>query len=115
MRDGTSCRLRILCGQVCIGEFRLEGKSLSKGDTVVWKRMDTHGDIPCPRKDFSVTTLDGKVVVQGGVDYDGMPLDDMFALDPHTGMWTTMYRSDYQVLPLTFVRRAPSEQTLADH
>lgn len=59
--------------------------------------MHTHGDIPCPRKDFSVTSLDGKVVVQGGVDYDGNVLDDMYALDPHTGMWTTMYRSDYTV------------------
>jgi len=85
--------------QVCIGEFRLEGKSLSKGDTVVWSKMKTQGDVPCPRRDFTVTTLDGKVVVQGGIDYDGNVLDDIVALDPNTGMWTTMYRSDYTVPP----------------
>ena len=101
----TGCSSRVVAGwhldtwtrQVCIGEFKLEGKSLAKGDSVVWKKMRTHGDIPCPRKDFTVTSLDGKVVVQGGTDYDGNVLDDMYALDPHTGMWITMYRSDYTV------------------
>jgi hypothetical protein len=83
--------------QVCVGEFVLAGKTLSKGDSVKWKQLNTHGDVPCPRKDFSVTSLDGKVIVQGGIDYEGNLLDDIYALDPHTGKWTTMYRSDSMV------------------
>ena len=80
---------------VCMGEFVLNGKTLSKGDAVRWSYMKTHGDIPCARSDFAVSVLDGKIIVQGGRDYEGNALDDIYALDPHTGMWTTMYRSDF--------------------
>jgi len=81
---------------VSVGEFKLEGKSLSKGDAVEWSKMTTNGDVPCPRSDFAVTALDGKIIVQGGRDFNGAQLDDIYALDPNTGIWTVMYRSDFQ-------------------
>ena len=74
------------------------------------------GDVPCPRVDFIMTSVDGKVLVQvspaprlpalharrsrltrraqGGKDIDGNLLDDMYSLDPATGVWTIMYKSD---------------------
>jgi|LakMenEpi03Aug12_release.lakeMendotaPanAssembly.Ray.scaffolds.fasta_scaffold3163158_1 threonine dehydrogenase-like Zn-dependent dehydrogenase len=83
--------------QVSVGEFMIQGKSLSKGDSVVWREMTSCGDVPCPRRDFCVTSLDGRVIVQGGRDFQGNVLDDIISFDPHSGMWTTTYRSDRQV------------------
>ena len=102
MRESVCYAHSNLHDQVCVGEFVIEGKSLSKGDSVCWRSLSTHGDVPCPRSDFAVSTLDGKIIVQGGRDVHGNVLDDIYALDPGTGMWTTMYRSDYQVLARTW-------------
>eukprot|EP00961_Rhodomonas_salina_P145144 1953467-Rhodomonas_salina.1 len=38
--------------------------------------------------------MDGKVVIQGGRDVEGELLDDVYSLDPSTGVWTVLYRSD---------------------
>jgi hypothetical protein len=84
----------VLTAVTVVGEFELEGKTLSRGDGIRWRRLRVTGDVPCARSDFVMTSLDGKVVVQGGKDMDGNLLDDMYSLDPATGVWTTMYRSD---------------------
>jgi hypothetical protein len=54
----------VLTAVTVVGEFELEGKTLSRGDGIRWRRLRVTGDVPCARSDFVMTSLDGKVVVQ---------------------------------------------------
>ena len=74
-------------------------KTIEKDDDITWHNCQVTGDIPPARADFVMTVMDGKIVVYGGFDMDGMPIDDMYAFDPETSSWSCMYRSDGSTCP----------------
>ena len=79
-----------------IGTLEGNTKTFEKGSVeVAWQTVEVKGDIPPPRSDFLMTThLDGKIVIYGGVDKGGNPLDDMYVFDADQHEWTCMYASD---------------------
>ena len=75
-------------------------KSTERGAVeVVWNNAEVKGDIPPPRSDFIMTLLDGKILMYGGFDMAGQPLDDMYTFDPDTHEWSALYLSDGSTMP----------------
>ena len=71
----------VLTAVTVVGEFELEGKTLSRGDGIRWRRLKVSGDVPCARMDFVMTSIDGKVVVQVScLSIDGFWVDRFRAL-----------------------------------
>ena len=73
-------------------------KTIEKGDDITWGNLEVKGDIPGPRSDFTMTVMDGKVLLYGGVNQRGQMLDDMYTFDIDAGEWTCLYASDAGIL-----------------
>jgi hypothetical protein len=74
-------------------------ETIEKGNDITWSNMEVKGDIPGPRSNFTMTVLDGKILLHGGVNKKGNILDDMYSLDVDTGEWSCLYVSDGSSLP----------------
>jgi dynein heavy chain, axonemal len=85
-----------------VGQLEGNLKTFERGSVEVeWQNVKVSGDIPPPRSDFVMTThLDGKIVIYGGFDKDGNPLDDMYMFDADKQEWTCMYASDSSTMPV---------------
>ena len=74
-------------------------KTIEKGDDITWSNLEVKGDIPGPRSDFTMTVLDGKILLHGGVNEKGNNLDDMYTFDIESGEWSCLYASDGSMIP----------------
>ena len=91
---------RIFTNVMTVGTFEGNAKTFEKGSVEVgWKNVTVTGEIPPPRADFCMTILDGKIVVYGGYDMEGKPIDDMYTYDAENHEWSALYISDGSTIP----------------
>lgn len=74
-------------------------KTIEKGDDITWSNLEVKGDIPGPRSEFTMTVLDGKILLHGGINEKGTVLDDMYSFDVESGEWACLYASDGSTIP----------------
>jgi len=80
-------------------------------DKSIWVRSFIPTFAPSPRKDHSAVIANGKMIIWGGLDNNGVLLNDMWAFDLTTEVWSQIYQG--KVLPSP--RSAHAGIVLADN
>ena len=94
--DGRSLFTNVMT----VGNFEGNTKTFEKGSVeIIWTNVEVKGDIPPPRSDFIMTVLEGKILMYGGYDMEGKPLDDMYTYDADSHEWSALYVSDAAFTP----------------
>ncbi len=87
---------------VIIGEIK------DKIGIVEWRVAKVGGDKPTPRRDFHSSVNLGELLMYGGIDSNGKPLDDIFMLDTKVEeskwKWQCLYKSDTAWMPKNMER-----------